>query len=639
MLVNDSNWEACKKALNAYNFDDWVSIDLETISFDDKVKALYPYKGCRTALFIIRQGGECYSIPLRHRTLHTNLDFDKAIEFLKEFVGKIKFYKNQNPKFDLRFMAQDGIFLNPDARVRDTQVLGRLVKSDMMSYSLENMCKFYDIKNKKSDAAKTWTKQSETEDYGAIPWSILVPYGEDDVYATDSLAEHLESKIPEESKPQLELEDKFCKLLFDCEHTGISIDVKGLMKKRIVLIQDIIKIHKRIYDIVGDDKFNPNSRPQIDKFFRTLGVDPIKFTDETHERGCWDKNILALVSPISHGQRAYDFATALLELGMLGIQESTFCASWIDHADENGVIHPDFRQTGTNTGRLSCGDPNAQNFPEWMSEYLIIPNGYVGIKWDLKQIEYRIFTHYSNNLRLLAAYAENSDVDFHQIIADLIGIPRKPVKPINFGILYGMGIKKLTASIIKAICESDGIKLRTALGRFTEHAIPEFPEAIPHSMATEIAGNILSYYHSQTPEIKQMVKKIKSVLSVRGYIKNFFGRRIYLPIDKAYVGLNYLIQGSSADLFKRFLVAIHSECPEAKLIDNIHDADMSIVPIEHAQKFWNVSKRIIDSCDLFKVPIRMDGAIAINRWNNYAKIKNDSDILSHLSEVTTNHED
>lgn len=624
MLLNASNYLQCFDAMMKFDFTKPVSIDTETISFDDKRAALFPYQGTRMALFIARQGGECYSILLRHRSAKPDVPFDEAIEFIKSFVNKIDIYMNQNPKFDMRIMAQDGIFFRPDAKIADTAVLARLVKSDLMGYSLDYMCKYFKIEQVKSSSAKDWIKQNNTQDYGAIPTHILVPYGEQDVYATDNLYDHLMAKLPEETKDQWNLEQEFCNLLFRCEHTGIKVDTQGLMRKRITILQDMIKLNKDICEIIGNPKFNPGSHVQVAKAFAALGVDPVKFTDEHESTPSWDKNALQLVSSIQHGEKAEAFASKLLELGHLKIQESTFCAAWVEHADSHNVIHPDFRQSGTNTGRLSCGDPNAQNFPEWMMEYMLIPEGHVGIKWDLSQIEYRIFTHYSDNPRLLAAYAENADVDFHQIIADLIGIPRKPVKPINFGILYGMGKKKLTASIVKAICESDGEKLRAALVKFTQFTIPPYPEAIPYEIAKSVAEGILEYYHRQTPEIRAMVKQIRSVLSARGYIRNFFGRRVHMTPDIAYVGLNYLIQGSSADLFKRFLVSIHKECPEALLIDNIHDADMSIVPIEHAQRYWDTSKRIIEGCDLFKVPIRMDGAMYFGNWGNEHKIKNNN---------------
>lgn len=107
--------------------------------------------------------------------------------------------------------------------------------------------------------------------------------------------------------------------------------------------------------------------------------------------------------------------------------------------------------------------------------------------------------------------------DIHKFVGDEIGISRKAAKGINFGIVYGMGKKKL--------CRSLGL--------------------------TASQGEMyLGQYNARLPEIAMIQTMIKQKLRERGYVFDPFGRRYYLPVSRAYVGLNRLIQGWAASVFK-----------------------------------------------------------------------------------------
>jgi DNA polymerase I-like protein with 3'-5' exonuclease and polymerase domains len=156
---------------------------------------------------------------------------------------------------------------------------------------------------------------------------------------------------------------------------------------------------------------------------------------------------------------------------------------------------------------------------------------------------------------------EKSPFDIHAFVADQLGISRKAAKGINFGIVYGMGKKKLGRSLGWSAAE-----------------------------AAEYLGN----YHGQFPEISSVQERIKAKLLERGFIFDSFGRRYYLPSSRAYVGLNRLIQGWAASAFKLGYVrmcdmyasstfggsGIHRitrrPMPEAcKVLACIHDENMS----------------------------------------------------------------
>jgi DNA polymerase-1 len=107
--------------------------------------------------------------------------------------------------------------------------------------------------------------------------------------------------------------------------------------------------------------------------------------------------------------------------------------------------------------------------------------------------------------------------DIHTFVADELNIHRKKGKGINFGIVYGMGKRKLARQLGWDASE---------------------------------AQTYLQKYYDKFPEILELQTAIKSRLRERGFIFDPFGRRYNLTPDRAYVGLNRLIQGWAASVCK-----------------------------------------------------------------------------------------
>lgn len=191
--------------LESMDMGEPVIIDCETISYDDKAKAVDCFHGHRVSCYLIKQLGKPgIAIPVRHRSkleAFRMYDIEEIRGHLVEWATKVKIYINANPKFDLRFMAEsDGVLLSyPGLECYDTQVMARLVKNDLMSVSLSNLCNFFNL-TKKLDIAQKWCQQNNTGDYGRIPVDILVEYGLGDLDSTEELYFYLYKIIYGRSK-------------------------------------------------------------------------------------------------------------------------------------------------------------------------------------------------------------------------------------------------------------------------------------------------------------------------------------------------------------------------------------------------------------------------------------------------------
>ena len=133
----------------------------------------------------------------------------------------------------------------------------------------------------------------------------------------------------------------------------------------------------------------------------------------------------------------------------------------VDNLCPDGKIHPDILSVrsdfgGTRTGRYSMRNPNLQQVPSpsrnkyWgtMCRECFVPEPNCWwAKIDYSQIEYRILAHYASgegSEELRDKFSNDPHTDYHQYIVDLTGLSRSFAKNLNFGVMYGMGKKKMS---------------------------------------------------------------------------------------------------------------------------------------------------------------------------------------------------
>jgi len=250
---------------------------------------------------------------------------------------------------------------------------------------------------------------------------------------------------------------------------------------------------------------------------------------------------------------------------------STFLQPYLHFSQKTGRIHPHVNQMrsddgGTVTGRLSMANPNLQQVPIRheiigpLVRSLFLPeNGELWASNDFSSQEPRLLVHYASLLdlpgaeKMVNAYRENPDNDFHQMVADMAGINRKAAKTIGLGLMYGMGKNKLAGQL---------------------------------DLSLEEASTLIDTFHTNVPFLKGTVHAVMKRIdhpASGGAIRTLLGRKCRFPlweptewgVNKAlpreqavieygprikragtYKGLNRLIQGSAADQTKAAMVAL-----------------------------------------------------------------------------------
>lgn len=600
------------------NFDpkERLVIDVETISYDDSRGALKPYDGDKIAGIAIAQKDHSIYLPIRHRTdMAGCFDFNDVMTEFTKFAPLCRRIDNVNVKFDLHNLAQDGLEF-PNAEFGDLGTLARIVYNNYLErYNLDFLTRTYNkVYKKESDYVKQWCKEHNTQDYGAVPLPIMEQYARLDALSAYELGTELFERLPKGERGSefvWDNERKFTRNLFNCERVGFEVDRQFL---EIMQAKLCIKLDRALQKISRICKYdlNPASHQQVNEFFVRRGVEPVEFNEQKDGSKTPSWNSDALSQIVSNDAEVMEFVNTVMEYNEHKVAYSTFAHGWCERISRDGRIHPHFNQSGTKTGRVSSSDPNLQNPPPWIFEAIKIPEGHIGVKFDYSQIEYRIFAHYSGDEHLVKLYAENPKIDFHQIIADRLGMSehRDPVKPINFGVLYGMGKRKMKKQLAKTIHDID---TKNGDHKLRDYLSKKYGQG---SENLEVIGEaIIDEYHRINPAVKGLLGKVKQIIHARGNIRNLYNRYFQFDIKFAYVALNYLCQGSAADMFKDRVNAILDGVKHLNVdvVTNIHDSLLATMPIAQAKEYWEVIQREAGKVPI-SIPILVDGELYKGNW-------------------------
>lgn len=182
--------------------------------------------------------------------------------------------------------------------------------------------------------------------------------------------------------------------------------------------------------------FNLNSTQQLQKSFKRLGID-LTSTAE---------NVLGMIAS------KHPSIPKLMEYKKVSKRVSSFGPDYLKHLDEaTGRIHCDYWPL-TGAGRYSCSDPNLQQIPRTKDfRGCFAPGeGKTFVVCDYGQIELRIAAEITGDKTLRGIYVKGEDA--HQRTASLVSnVPfdqvskeqRQAAKPVNFGLIYGLGWEKL----------------------------------------------------------------------------------------------------------------------------------------------------------------------------------------------------
>uniref|UniRef100_A0A7V3J973 DNA polymerase I n=1 Tax=candidate division CPR3 bacterium TaxID=2268181 RepID=A0A7V3J973_UNCC3 len=242
-----------------------------------------------------------------------------------------------------------------------------------------------------------------------------------------------------------------------------------------------------------------------------------------------------------------------------------------DHEKSDGLVHPEFSLVNTATGRTACTNPNVQNIPVRMGDYLrrmFISRWEDGLmlKCDYSQQELRVAAMISGDENMIKMFKNGNDI--HYMAALMMGLvkegeedkekwekARRIAKALNFGVIYGRGAESIAGEFKISVEEGEHIRKK---------------------------------YFNMFPGLWEWIERQKRFLDENGYVRSMFGRVRWLKEvwshdlrerEEAYrKAVNTPIQADASDIALLGMCRVVEEIKKrelrTKIVNFEHDAGL-----------------------------------------------------------------
>jgi DNA polymerase I-like protein with 3'-5' exonuclease and polymerase domains len=449
--------------------------------------------------------------------------------------------------YDLGFLAAAGVTVR--GPLYDVQLAEPLIDETRPSYSLEALAQHHLGEGKLDDELGPWIcsnlkdgagrKFNSKNWKGAIwqaPAEIVGPYAVSDI--------DLPLRIFARQKAELErldlwglfeMEISLLPMLLAMRQRGVAVDILGAE----TLYQDMSRRQDALYGLIRDAsgvEFRPWNSKDLGRVFDALEI-PYELTSIT-------KAPSITTAFLEH--HPHEMARNLRALRYLDKLKEVFIRGAIIEASFNQLRSDSY---GTVSGRFSSSNPNLQQIPARGEDGKAIRSLFVpddGMLWacfDWNQIEYRLIVNdaahfgFRGAAEIVEKFNTDPKADYHQVVADMTGLPRDQAKTINFGIAYGKGSASLSVDL--------GLDLAAG-----ELLLREYHRRAPFMRP------LIEYWMNVAHRKRQLRTALGRIRRFNKYELLRAGKRIPLKQKVpgarlvTFTALNARIQGSAADVMK-----------------------------------------------------------------------------------------
>src|SRR5262247_957371 len=446
-----------------------------------------------------------------------------------------------------RPLKLDGELIVHDAKAQrvpakdDTLLLAYLIEPSRPEYPLEELEAEYGLELEPDPPAEEET-------------AALVRNAAATLRLRDLLLERVRERGMEPLYRDVEL--PLSPVLAAMEDAGVKIDEYRMGEITARLREMVEELESRAYDLAGEE-FVIGSTQQVGRIlFEKLGLTPGRKGKTGYST---DTRVLRTI------RGEHEIVGVIEEWREYSKLLNTYLGPLPTLIGEDGRLHTTFNQTVAATGRLSTTNPNLQAIPirtelgrEIRSAFIAEP-GHKLLSADYSQIELRILAHVSGEPKLREAFARGEDIHA-ATAAEVLGKERAALtkdernvaKMVNFGIIYGISSFGLSENL-----------------------------EIPREQAQEY----IDAYLARFPFVQDFIERTIEQAERDGYVTSLLGRRRPVPELRVRnratrgfgerVAVNFVMQGSNADIIKVAMVAIERRLREegrsARLVLQVHD--------------------------------------------------------------------
>lgn len=277
------------------------------------------------------------------RRIISDNDWEYSLSMIGVALRKADKIIMHNAKFDIQKLCRLGfhfdVFRN---KFEDTQAIAHLIDEHQPT-GLKVLAKKYlgeeTDENEVLKAYRRKAKLKKEDGYAPIPYEILGPYALKDAEFTLALYQKLYPRLDKTLHPLYQIEKDLTIALLHVEGAGMMVDTQYVINKRREYGDRIYKLKHRIGELAGSE-FNPQSPKQV--------------IEALAARGC----VVSSTSKDALAEVDDELATLIVELREANKIKATYFDALYEEA-KDGILHPNFRQHGTRTGRMSSGSAEA----------------------------------------------------------------------------------------------------------------------------------------------------------------------------------------------------------------------------------------------------------------------------------------
>ncbi len=437
-------------------------------------------------------------------------------------------------------IAHDAKAIGVDA-VDDTMLLAYLIEPGRSEYLLDDLAAEYAVEAKPVPDAEEETDR-------------LVRHAAVTLRVRDPLLERVRERGSERLYRDVEM--PLVGVLRSMEDAGIKIDTYRMGEITARLADRVEELEASAYDLAGEE-FMLGSTQQLARIlFEKLELTPGRKGKTGYST---DTKVLRSI------RDEHAIVEVIVEWRELTKLLNTYLGPLPALLGEDGRLHTTFNQAVAATGRLSTSNPNLQAIPirtdlgKEIRSAFVAESGHRLISADYSQIELRILAHVSGEPKLREAFERGEDIH-RATAAEVLGVDpakltsgeRSIAKMINFGIVYGISAYGLSENL-------------------------EIPR--------EQAQQYIDAYLARFPLVQDFIQRTIEQCERDGYVTSLLGRRRPVPEIRARnrqtrglgerIAVNFVMQGSNADIIKVAMVAIErrlrDEGRSARLVLQVHD--------------------------------------------------------------------
>jgi len=533
-----------------------------------------------------------------------------------------------NSKFDLSVARYHfGLEVPHWSRIHDTMFLGYLDNPHNRRMGLKEMCAdLWLWEADEKDAVGEWlwdnrhTVYAETGErlqrrdgklssagkyFWLVPGDVLEPYAVGDTDRTEALFNHLHpSVLAEGMGPAYDRERQLLPILMENERDGLTLHAEALAMD----IELYEKAFEKAEDWLRKTLRSPglNLDADADVGEALVRMDALQGSLTIGKNGNLSVSKVNLLPDNFKDVRLFQ---ALGYRNRLQTCLKMFMKPWLAQSRRrpDGRISTNWSQTrggdgGTRTGRPSTTNPNFLNIskdfegrpdgythPAWLDvpvlplvrRYILPDAGHVFLHRDFDGQELRVFGHFESG-KLHAAYLADPGLDVHMLVMGEIQrlspntkLDRTKVKIINFRTIYGSGVPGLSEALA---CDA-----RTAKEFKEVHAKALPGMKILNDEIKRLVGRKLPIitwggrrYHPEPPKLDEKTGQMR---------------------DFVYKLLNYLVQGSAADLTKQAIIEWYYDPrrdPRVRFLVTVYDEINITSPLDCAVEQMLLLKEVME---------------------------------------------